>query len=368
MPDAPLELLSYGPALSLPSFDPFCLAVQTYLNMAGVDWTLNDCNDPTVSSTGQLPVLRDGPEAISGWSEAIAYVRAKGFDLDEHLSPLQKAEAEAYASLIENTLYDAMLYTMFIEQENYSKGMRPALSRTLPWTLRFTLPEQMRGRAVARVENGRKEIDAPAGWSNRITRAGGGKIAEVYVKARDVYRVVSTKLGEKEFFFGPRPTTIDAILFGHLAIHSYPSFAHPTLFALLTFEFPTLLSYVSRIRAAYFTTEPRMATGPLHAGRRADLLVKDLWERPGEYVKWMGRSILFPLESIQKWWEGKKKSGEDAEKKGWEEFGWRAGWTLGAVTFFVGYVAYNRIIEIDFEEEDSSSNDSEEGSDSDGKE
>ena len=49
-----------------------------------------------------------------------------------------------------------------------------------------------------------------------------------------------------------RPTTLDAIAFGHLAIHAYPSLANPKLFTILSFEAPSLLSYVARIKSSMF--------------------------------------------------------------------------------------------------------------------
>ncbi len=49
-----------------------------------------------------------------------------------------------------------------------------------------------------------------------------------------------------------RPTTLDAIAFGHLAIHAYPSLANPKLFTILSFEAPSLLSYVTRLKSSLF--------------------------------------------------------------------------------------------------------------------
>jgi metaxin len=44
---------------------------------------------------------------------------------------------------------------------------------------------------------------------------------------------------------------MDAIAFGHLAFHAYPSLNESRLFSILTFEAPNLIAFVSRIKDYY---------------------------------------------------------------------------------------------------------------------
>ncbi len=49
-----------------------------------------------------------------------------------------------------------------------------------------------------------------------------------------------------------RPSTLDAIAFGHLAIHAFPSLSQPKLFSILTFEAPNLIAFVDRMKVQLF--------------------------------------------------------------------------------------------------------------------
>ena len=48
-----LQLYAWSPALDLPSIDPQCLAIQCYLCILDVEFSVIECNDPNVSPTGK---------------------------------------------------------------------------------------------------------------------------------------------------------------------------------------------------------------------------------------------------------------------------------------------------------------------------
>ena len=73
---------------------------------------------------------------------------------------------------------------------------------------------------------------------------------EIRSKAKDAYIALSLRLGENAFFFGKEPTSIDAIIFGHLADVLAERAGLHTLLA----EFPNLTAYYSRILATYFVS------------------------------------------------------------------------------------------------------------------
>jgi hypothetical protein len=60
------------------------------------------------------------------------------------------------------------------------------------------------------------------------------------------------RLNEIHIYQLIRPTKLDAIAFGHLAFHAYPSLLESRLFSILTFEAPNLISFVARIKERYF--------------------------------------------------------------------------------------------------------------------
>ncbi|KAJ3040766.1 Metaxin-3 [Rhizophlyctis rosea] len=309
-----LELFSWGPAWDLPTCDPFCLSVEAYLNLTDTRWKVHDSSDPKTSPTGELPLLKDGVEVLVGTEKIFAHLKKKGADLDDHLNSHQRAESLAFITMIEQRLHDALLYTWWLETENFTKSTRPAFSRVLSWTSRYYVPSQIQNNAQNRLGHYGKVIENDK------------EVSEVYSMARECYRALAAKLGQNDYFFGNKPSTLDAVAFGHLAFHAYPSLAEPKLFSLLTFEFPSLIAYVNRMRTLVLS-KPRETLAPES---------KAIWQRLSE---------LSPQGVYQYVAERIRRRTAGSEGEG------RVDWqkilsVVGAVGFFSGFIWYNGIIQI----------------------
>ncbi|KAH6562927.1 hypothetical protein BASA50_007452 [Batrachochytrium salamandrivorans] len=317
-----LELFAWGEGLGLPSFDPFCLSIAAYLNLAGADWSFHECRTPSISPSGELPVLRAGVEPVVGTSNIIHTLQSKGLDMDSELSPLERAESKAFISLIEDNLYDALLYTWWMENENYTKSIHPTLTGSLTFFGRYNLPPKLKERAKIRLQ------------SYRMLDYKGEKVPEVYIAAREAYRALADKLGDKNYFYGDSPSTLDAIAFGHLSLHAYPSLAVPKLFSLLAFEFPTLIAYCARLKEKIFP-DPLILSPSTHPSIGA--VVSDFYNNPGSYLRLV--------------WEGVQtrmvpKTRKQTKEQRVQAF-WKGVSITGAVVFFLGFVFVNGIVEID---------------------
>lgn len=170
----------------------------------------------------------------------------------------------------------------------------------------------------------------PPPWDSQILHA-----VQVYLDARECYNALAHKLGDQRYFFGDKPSSLDAIAFGHLALHSIPSLAEPTLFTILTFEFPTLLAYCERMRSTLFTSPLRPSPN-----LRPSYLLKDIIRSPGTYIRCLFSGDHRPVAT-------KEKTAEEREKRMKTALS-----VIGAVGFFVGYIWYNGIIEIRFDDEE----------------
>nr|KAJ3419356.1 cytosolic factor, phosphatidylinositol/phosphatidylcholine transfer protein [Polyrhizophydium stewartii] len=370
--DMDLELFSWGPGHDLPSFDPFCLSIAAYLNLAGADWSINECRTPSISPN-ELPVLRVGAEPIAGTFNIIRTLKSKagalagrlaahllhalrpacavhgpGLDLDSELSPRQRAESQAWVrsldqplpttvrppsrfiALIEDKLYDALLYTWWMENENYQKSTFPTLSRSLTFFGRYQVPAQLKEKARQRL------------MQYRDLRVDGETVPEIYLIARDVYRALADKLGDKPFFFGNSPTTLDAIAFGHLSLHAYPSLAVPKLFSLLTFEFPTLIAYCARLKNQIFAAP--LVKSPLSRPSLRAILA-DFAKDPEPYLRFVWEGFQTKMVPVTE-----KQTKEQRVQAFWKGVSIAAG-----IAFFAGYVVVNGIVEVGYfpEHEDS---------------
>ncbi|KAI8895392.1 hypothetical protein BC833DRAFT_601453 [Globomyces pollinis-pini] len=316
-----LELFAWGPGLDQPSFDPFCLSIEAYLNLTQVKWVVNECSSPYISPSGELPVLKIQFEPITGTASIIKVLKLRGHDLDQDLSPLQLAESQAFISLIEDKLYDALLYTWWIEQDNYVNSIQPTMGTHLSFFNKYMIPGQIRDRVRSRL------------GVVRYVKFGDDYVPEIYATAHECYKALADKLGEKSFFFGDTPTTLDAIAYGHLSLHAFPSLKVPALFTMLAFQFPTLIAFCERMRQHTFTTP--LIRSP---NERPTLryLIGDFMTDPQSYLAWA--------------WEGfQTQIVTDKTKEERVERFWKGATVVGAMVFFTAFIVKNRIVEVEMD-------------------
>ncbi|KAJ3269313.1 Metaxin-3 [Terramyces sp. JEL0728] len=253
---ANLELYAWGQGFNQSSFDPFCLSIEAYLNLVQVKWVVNECCSTDISPSGELPLLKVGFEPITGTFNIIKVLKARGHDLDHLLTPIELAESQAFISLIEDKLHDCLLYTWFLEQENYQKT-KSIISTNFNIYNKYLFSKQ-KNRVKTRLQN-RKDF---------------------YDTAREIYKTLADKLGSQSFFYGST-STLDVVAFAHLSLHCYPSLKIPQLFSILTFEFPTLIAFVERMSTIVYATP--LVRAPSPKTNIKQLLMSFIENPTGEY-------------------------------------------------------------------------------------
>ena len=69
--------------------------VQAYLQWSQRTWIMNECHNPEVSPTGELPLLRVGGDPVAGVANIIESLKGMGSDIDASLSSLDQARSIA---------------------------------------------------------------------------------------------------------------------------------------------------------------------------------------------------------------------------------------------------------------------------------
>ncbi|KAG9324654.1 hypothetical protein KVV02_000331 [Mortierella alpina] len=246
------ELYIFGSAFGLPSIDPHCLALIAYLSITGYeDYSIVECNDPALSPTGELPMLHDGKNWIGGANRILAYLSKTGHNADKRLSKEMVAKSVSYQALVDENLADAILFSWFADSENYISTLRKTYSDLLPFPSRYYAPTQMKKAAIQRVQK----------YGGRIESSGSTLVdtskTQIYDVARDCYRVLNRRLGEQDFLFGDAPTTLDAKVFGYLALQIYPEIPNRRFGMILESQFPRLARYCDRCRERFLSGVPK---------------------------------------------------------------------------------------------------------------
>ncbi|KAI9202560.1 uncharacterized protein BJ171DRAFT_177122 [Polychytrium aggregatum] len=327
-----MTLYSWPSAFNLPSLDPFCLSLITYLTLCArgsPHWQIQPSSTPQLSPNGAFPMLLAGAEPIAGTSNILAFLKKRdGADLDTHLTESQRAQATALICLIEENLNNALLYTWWLESENFVKSTRPKFSKALGFISRYYVPNQLREKARFRLKG------------TRTIESDGKEVPEVYLEARDIYKELAKMLGDKPFFFGDRPTSLDAVAYGHLALHTYPSLANVQLFTMLSFEFPTLVDFVKRIQTKLDVEANDKLNLPISQGPVNESMLAWMIKDPKAILYSAWRQVQ---DNVTHMWHG---DGGQKTKEERKELIYNTAMVIGGIVFFVGYAFASGIIQI----------------------
>ena len=201
---------------ALPSLSPECVAVESYLRLAGLRFAAEDCRTHYASPSGALPALDQNLDVVGGSvgsgetnrdpTGALArhrildHLRRKVRDVDAHLSPGDAATLAAYTALCEHKLSVATAWYQWIDKDRFTKHTRPAygaafpapLSHVLPWMWRRTQLSTLAAHDEDRVRDGLKQ--AYAALVGKLDETGG------------------------PYLLGSKPTSLDALAFAHLCL------------------------------------------------------------------------------------------------------------------------------------------------------
>jgi len=218
------------PAFGVQNPSPFCLKLETWLRLAELPFRIKKCRDPRKGPKGKIPfieiegtVLGDSEHIIETLSDRF------GVDLDKGLNPADRAAGHAFRRMFEEHLYWILVYSRWLEDEPF-EVLNKAFFSKLPPVLRSIVP-------VVAKRSLRKTLHAH-GLGRHTPK-------QIYAKAEQDLQAASDFLGDKPFFLGKQPRTVDASAFGVLT-----GMIDATLKTPLTpiaAKFENLTAYTSRM-------------------------------------------------------------------------------------------------------------------------
>lgn len=235
---APIVLFGGGPAYGLPEVSPYVTKTLVQLKMAGVDYVFEGAI-PEDGPKGQIPFIEDAGCRLGDSTFIRGHVEAAyGVDLDEGLTPAERATAWAIERMVENQLGWTAAWFRFFDEDSFEKG--PA--HWFDWA-----PEPMRERLKA-------DLLAQVGIDLKAVGIGRHAPDEIVQLATRSLWSLAVLLGDKPFMMGDHPTSVDAAVFGVLAQILTPYFDSPI--RRRAESFVNLVAYVDRMMAHFFPEHP----------------------------------------------------------------------------------------------------------------
>jgi len=228
--------------LSVPSINPQCLAVHAYMKICQAPFKTVSINDDSASPLSRgLPVLAvNRKKTYAGIDDIVAFLSQKmGYILpgDTVLSEVEKFDEIAFRTLVEEKLFKFQLFNWWVEIENYETFTYHIFFAHKSFPLNIWASKQMRYKIISYLEH--------VGMTSKT---------KVYEDARKYYAVLAAKLGDKEFFFGDQPTTLDCIVFGFLMTQMVPKVPKDSLFQIIC-SHKKLVEFCEKIKTKYFSSE-----------------------------------------------------------------------------------------------------------------
>jgi glutathione S-transferase len=235
-----LTVHKLGPAFGLPDASPFVVKLETWLRMAGIPYR-TERGDTRKGPTRKIPYATDGDRVIGDTNLIIQYLKEKHGDRlqDSRFTPAERALGQAMKSMFEADLYFVIVYLRWSGDEDYETYKRAFLdifaSTSFP---KFAISS---GVALIR----RKAL-------GQLEAQGTGRHAreEVYAMGRTLVESASDLLGDKPYFLGNAPSTIDATAYGMLSGIVFAPFDSPVKDCAL--ERANLVDFCERMRERYW--------------------------------------------------------------------------------------------------------------------
>lgn len=132
------------------------------------------------------------------------------------------------------------------------------MAETLPFPRNYTAPYNLQKAALEEVEN--LTLDTKARNSGKGLFQGKNNAALQYQArqiriqsmADELYSALESKLSQGAFLFGSKATSIDCLMFGHLALHLYPAVPNDFLSKRLKESFPRTWKFLIDFHTNFF--------------------------------------------------------------------------------------------------------------------
>jgi glutathione S-transferase len=232
-----------GWGVPFPTSGPFPLKLITWLRMAKIDHEVVIANDPSKGPKGKSPWVEIDGVPMGDSSIIIAHLAERfGVDLDAHLSDEERARALMVQRMLEEHYHQAFEHQLFLGRGGAERLAE--FAATMPIPIRWILPTVF-------VSMLKKQLHARGLGRHDET--------EIIAQGKADLDALSRMLGDNKFFFGDRPSAIDACIFGFLGVSLYVNGDNP-LFTYAA-SLSNLRRYCERMRAAYFSETVSSSSG-----------------------------------------------------------------------------------------------------------
>ncbi|XP_053204152.1 metaxin-2-like [Panonychus citri] len=235
------ELWSLGVTMFTPAGEQIllneranCIAAEIFLKMCDIHSTTEErANTEYMSPNGDVPFIKCGNELVAGMENIVDFFKSKNISLSSHLDEQKQRDCRVYMNYFQLELTNSELYFTWCHDKVTQEYTYPRCTSVYSWPLNSIL-YMMKKRNIT------KKLKLQ-------------KITDIEQATKSVEKVF-TKLSEiliGPYFFGNKPTELDALIFGHISAILTTALPDDSL-AILVRENQPLVNLCNLIGAEYF--------------------------------------------------------------------------------------------------------------------
>jgi len=232
-----IKLFSFGSKFGVADPSPFVLKVDAYMRMAGIQFeSIAKPDNLNKAPKSKLPFIDDNGVIIADSQAIIEHLKQTATqNLDGYLSDEQKAICYLVTKSLDENLYFILLYSRWYRDDTW-----PIVNQTffgsLPFFLKWFVPKMVRKQVLKSLHG------------QGTSRHSDDEIRQLL---RHSLQSLTDLLGSKTYFFGDKPSSLDATCFGFLAQAILVNIDNP--FNQIAREYKTLVDYCERIKERYYS-------------------------------------------------------------------------------------------------------------------
>lgn len=229
-----LQLFQFYPAFGVRNLSPFCLKLETYLRMSGIEHEVVWSSSTRGAPKGKLPYIVNADVTVGDSELIIDHLIEKfGDRLDGKLSASQQALSVAWRRLFEDSLMFPILHSRWVDPAGWKQMQH--LFDALPPPKRETIANLQRDAVRTRI---------------KAQGTGDHSQDEIYHFGLRYLSAIETQLGDSPFMLGDTPCSLDATAYGFLANLVDTDFDNPL--NRRARDVPPFVAYCKRMKALYF--------------------------------------------------------------------------------------------------------------------
>lgn len=194
-----------------------------------------------MSNKGQIPFVEVNGRQVADSNFIIDHLieTFSSKSLDDRLTPMEKSYARAYHALVEDSLRWVLVYERSRDNKWFAtdEGFLSHFTGIKKIAFKNFMLERLRKRIAGQVFG---------------QGMGRNTVEEVVTIAKKDLDAINMFLGNKKYFFGDKPVTLDCTMFAHLSQYLYTPQAFPDVKNYMVEHTPNLVSFVNRMKEAYW--------------------------------------------------------------------------------------------------------------------